>query len=188
MTIQGGLRPRAAGAGLVRATGSANRAGSAARVWFQWQRLLSERGNALVEFALVLPMMMIVITGLFSFGITLNNRLELTQAVGNGGQYLQLIHGNTTDPCRDTAAAVQGNATNLKGGNLNLTLTLTDNNGNSTVESGAASNFTCAGQQSKLVSGGSATVAATYPCTLFVYGLNLGNSCQLSAQVTEFEY
>lgn len=152
------------------------------------RRIRREDGNALVEFAIVLPMMMVVITGLFSFGITINNRLELTQAVGSGAQYLQLIRSSTSDPCKDVASAVRGNAINLHPGNLNLSVTLTDNNGNTTTQSGAAASFSCAGTQSSLVTGGTATVSATYPCTLLVYGLNFGNSCQLSAQVTEYEY
>lgn len=148
----------------------------------------SERGSALIEFYLVLPMMMVVVTGLFSFGVTLNNRLELTQAVGSGGQYLQTIRSSTQDPCKDVATAVLGSAVNLRPANLNLTVKAIDGSGNSTVESGPASTFSCAGAQTSLVTGGSATVAATYPCTLFVYGINMGNSCQLSAQITEFEY
>jgi Flp pilus assembly protein TadG len=148
----------------------------------------SEQGHAVLEFAFVLPMMMAVVTGLFSFGIALNNQLELTEAVGSGGQYLQQIQSITTDPCMDVATTVQRNATNLDAAHLTLTLTMADNSGNSTVESGPASNFTCSGAQSNLVTGGSATVAATYPCSLFVYGLHFKKACHLSAEVTEYEY
>jgi Flp pilus assembly protein TadG len=157
---------------------------------FEWMKAFRYRdgGHAVLEFAFVLPMMMLVVTGLFSFGIALNNQLELTQAVGNGGQYLQLMQSITTDPCNDVANSIQKIATNLNAANINLTLTMSDNNGNSTVEQGAASSFSCAGAQSNLVTGGSATVSATYPCALLVYGLNMGNTCQLSAQVTEYEY
>jgi len=151
-------------------------------------RCPAEQGHAVLEFAFVLPMMMAVVTGLFSFGIALNNQIELTQAVGNGGQYLQQIQSITTDPCKDVATTVQNNAANLNAANLTLTLTMQDNNGNSTVESGPASTFSCAGAQSNLVTGGTATVMATYPCSLFVYGLNFKNACQLTAEVSEYEY
>jgi Flp pilus assembly protein TadG len=141
-----------------------------------------------LEFAFVLPMMVAAVTGLFSFGIALNNQIELTQAVGSGGQYLQLIQSITTDPCKDVATTVANNATNLVAANLTITLTMQDNNGNSTVQSGPASTFTCAGSQSNLVTGGTATVTGSYPCSLLVYGLNFKNACQLTAEVSEYEY
>ncbi|MGB6689524.1 MAG: TadE/TadG family type IV pilus assembly protein [Terracidiphilus sp.] len=175
--------------GIVRFSGLRAQAGGYKRLPINRpNRCSSEDGHAVLEFAFVLPMMMAVITGLFSFGIALNNQLELTEAVGSGGQYLQQIQSITTDPCQDVATTVQRSATNLNAANLTLTLTMQDNNGNSTVESGPASSFSCAGAQSGLVSGGSATVAGTYPCSLFVYGLNFKNTCQLSAQVAEYEY
>jgi Flp pilus assembly protein TadG len=138
-----------------------------------------ETGNALVEFAFVLPMMMVVITGLYSFGVTLNNQIALTQATGAGAQYLITLRGNTTDPCADTLTAIQSAAPNLNTSALNLTVTM-----NGTAVSGKS----CAGQSSNLMSGQPVTVATTYPCSLLIYGLNLGSGCQLSAQVTEFEY
>ncbi len=138
-----------------------------------------EAGNAVVEFAFVLPMMAVVITGLYSFGVTLNNQIALTQATGAGAQYLQTLRGNTTDPCADTLSAMEGAAPNLRPSGLDVTLTM---NGT------AASGNSCAGQAGNLQQGQPVTVSATYPCTLMVYGLNLGSSCQLTAQVTEFEY
>ena len=141
--------------------------------------LAREAGNALVEFAFVLPMMMVVITGLYSFGITLSNQIALTQATGAGAQYLITLRGNTTDPCSDTLTAIQSAAPNLNTSALNLTLTM--NGASVTAKS-------CAGQSSNLMAGQPVTVSATYPCTLNIYGLNLGSGCQLAAQVTEYEY
>jgi Flp pilus assembly protein TadG len=124
-------------------------------------------------------MMMVVITGMFSFGIALNNQLELTQAVGAGAQYLQTIRSSTSNPCADTIGAIESAAPNLHAANISMTLTMSGT---------AVSGNTCAGDQSDLTQGGSVTVYASYPCNLFVYGLNLGTSCKLQAQVTEYEY
>jgi len=99
--------------------------------------------------------------------------------VGSGGQYLQTIRTSTTDPCAATIAAIEGAAPNLHSANISMTLTM-----NGTKVSGNS----CSGDQSDLVEGGSVTVYASYPCNLFVYGLNLGTSCKLQAQVTEYEY
>jgi len=157
----------------------ANTTKSSSRSGGRIRLLTGEAGNALVEFAFVLPMMMVVITGLYSFGITLSNQIALTQATGAGAQYLITLRGNTTDPCADTLTAMQGAAPNLRGSSLNITVT---SNGV------AATGSSCPGQADNLKQGQPVTVSATYPCTLMIYGLNLGSSCQLAAQVTEYEY
>jgi Flp pilus assembly protein TadG len=138
-----------------------------------------ERGSALVEIALILPMLLVLITGLCAFGVAFNNELTLTSAVGAGGQYLQLIRTSTTDPCADTLNAIESAAPGLNGSKISLTFNL-----NGTPASGNS----CAGDQSDLVQGAPVTITATYPCSLPIYGLNLGSGCQLSAKVTEYEY
>ena len=65
-----------------------------------------EKGGALVEFALVLPVLLLVVTAITTFGIALNNYLQLTEAVGIGGQVLSVSRGNTTDPCNIVSSAV----------------------------------------------------------------------------------
>jgi Flp pilus assembly protein TadG len=142
-------------------------------------RLRGEEGGALVEIALTLPVMLAVLTGIFSFGIAFSNQLSLTQAVGTGAQLLQQSRNSTTDPCKDTLTAISNAAPNLTKANISLTLTL---NGTSTTAS------SCAGSQSNLVEGQPITVAATYPCNLQVYGVKFVSACQLAAQVTEYEY
>ena len=141
--------------------------------------LLKGEGGALVEFAMVLPMMMMLITGLFSFGISLTNYVQLTQAVGSGGQYLATLRTTTSDPCADTLSAIKSAAPNFQSSKITLTLTM-----NGTAVTGS----TCSGDQSYLVQGSTAKVNAKYPCNLFVYGMNFGTGCQLQAQITEYVY
>jgi Flp pilus assembly protein TadG len=145
----------------------------------QLRRLLGNEGGALVEFALVLPLMMMLITGLFSFGIALTNYVELTQATGSGAQYLQTLRTSTSDPCADTLSAIMSAAPNFQSSKVTLTLTM-----NGTSVSGSS----CSGDQSYLVQGTSVKVNAKYPCNIFVYGMTFTNACQLQAQVTEYEY
>lgn len=140
----------------------------------------AEEGNALVEIALVLPVFLAFVTGIGSFAIALGNQITLIQATGSGGQYLQQLRNSTTDPCKDTITAIENAAPNLAPGSIGLTLTM---NGNTPVTGSS-----CSGKQTQLVQGASVTVATTYPCTLSVYGVKFANSCQLSAQVTEYEY
>jgi Flp pilus assembly protein TadG len=142
-------------------------------------RFRGEDGNALVEVAMVLPVFLAFVTGIGSFGITLGNQLTLIQATGAGGQYLQQIRTNTTDPCKDTLTAIKNSSPSLNSANIGLTLTM---NGT------AVTATSCSGDQSYLVEGAPVSVATTYPCTLSVYGIHFANSCQLQAQVTEYEY
>lgn len=140
----------------------------------------SEQGGPLIEFAFVLPLMMICLTGIFAFGVAIYNALVLTQATGSGAQYLQQIRLTTADPCADTLTAIENAAPTLRPAGISLALNI-----NGTAASGtscASSTATLQGAQGKPV-----TVSTTYPCTLAVYGLNFG-ACQLSAKVTEYEY
>lgn len=162
----------------VRAFGNVRRAGRGRgrlRRFFQ-----DEGGTALVEFTLTLPILVAVLTGIFELGIAFNNQLELTQAVGAGAQYLQQIRSTTADPCKDTMTAIKSSAPSLNASNITLTLTM---NGNSPV-----TGSTCSGDQSELGFLEPATVYATYPCNISIYGFTFSSACKLSAQVTEYEY
>lgn len=135
-------------------------------------------GSTLLEVALSLPLLLMVFTGIFAFAIAYNNEIVLTQGVGAGGEYLQLIRTSTSDPCADTLTAIKNAAPNLTGSNITMTITM-----NGVAESGTS----CSGAQSNLVAGVPVTVKATYPCKLPVYAIAFP-SCTLTAQVTEYEY
>jgi Flp pilus assembly protein TadG len=144
-------------------------------------RLRNSEGGALVEMALVLPVFMLVMTGIFSIGTAYSNQLTLTQAVGSGAQYLQQIRTSTTDPCSDTFTAIKNAAPGFSTANLNVTVTM---NGVTPTQTGNS----CAGAQTNLAEGTTVSVAATYPCNISVYGFKFSSSCLLNAQVSEYEY
>ena len=50
------------------------------------QRLRNERGQAMVEFALVLPILMALLLGIIQFGIVFNNYITLTDATRAGAR------------------------------------------------------------------------------------------------------
>jgi Flp pilus assembly protein TadG len=137
-------------------------------------------GQALIEMALILPALLILFTGIFTFGIAYMNQLTLTHAVGVGAQQLQLIRSSTTDPCQDTFNAIKAAAPTLQSANINMTITMGSNS--------PINQTSCSGKQTQLAQGTSNTVQASYPCNLAIYGRVFANSCTLSAQVTEFEY
>ena len=143
------------------------------------KRFGGEEGNSLVEFAIVLPMFLTVVTGLAACSITLANQLALIQATGAGGQYLQQIRTSTTDPCKDTLTAIEDAAPNLAPSSISLSINM-----NGQKESGSS----CSGDQSYLEQGTFVTVSTTYPCAFNIYAIKFTTACQLSASVTEYEY
>jgi Flp pilus assembly protein TadG len=146
--------------------------------------------------ALVLPILMVMLTGIFSFSVALYQKLQLAEATGAGGRAMALERGQN-DPCTDTANAIFGAAPGLAKANLNLSITLGPQSGG-TITSGTAQTYssgsngsapTCTaagvnGGSTALQPGWAATITTTYPCSLAVYGMNLG-SCQIGSSVTE---
>src|SRR5271169_6413403 len=73
----------------------------------------SERGQALLEFAYLLPILMILLLGMIAFGITLNNYLEMTNGATGGAQALAVSRGQTLDPCMTATAPFYATTPNL---------------------------------------------------------------------------
>jgi Flp pilus assembly protein TadG len=143
-----------------------------------------EDGGPLVEFALVIPMMLALFTGIFAFASAFNNQQTLTQAVGSGGQYLQEIRATTSDPCQDTYTAIKQAAPFLNPNNITLTFKL--NGTNYGPYTGSANS--CTAGTADLGPGDQVTITATYPCKLPIFNSSFGSSCNIGAQVTEYEY
>lgn len=146
--------------------------------WRNWLRK-GETGSALVEIALTFPILMTVITGIAAFGVGFNNQIVLTNAVGTGAQYLQLIRTTSTDPCKDTLTAMTNAAPSLKAANMSLSFTL---------DGTAVTGSSCPGDQTDLVQGQPVTVTVKYPCVLPIYATRFATGCQLTATATEYEY
>jgi Flp pilus assembly protein TadG len=158
---------------------------SAARGW-RWLRVrhgaAREEGGTLVEVAVVLPILLLIVTGIFTFGIALNNYIQLTDAVGISARLLAISRGQTTDPCTAASAAFYKAAPYLKTANLSFTFVL---NGTTYTGASCSSTSTTTGAAGNLVQGQPAQITVTYPCNLAVYGKNYAPSCSLTGQVTE---
>ena len=149
-------------------------------------RLRGERGSAMIEFALVFPVMMIVVFGLFSMGLMLNQYLELTDAVAVGGQYLADLRSNTSNPCSDTTTVIENAAPMLTAASMNFSYTITSGSGNSTTLNSFPNTTTCAAGAAELSPLEPVSVTVTYPCTLQVYNnANVLPGCTLTASITE---
>lgn len=142
-----------------------------------------EQGGSLVEFALVLPMMMVLITGMFSIGIALNNFMVLTNAVGAGARALSLTRGQTvpalagTDPCAYAIGIANNAAPSLQTGTITYSVVWTPTSG-----TGGTYSTSCAGVS--FGSGDTVKVQGTYPYTLMLYGLR-PSSLSITSQTSE---
>jgi Flp pilus assembly protein TadG len=147
------------------------------------RKVCGEEGAALVEFALIAPLMLMLTSGIFIFGIAMNNYLVLTQAVSVAARTLAANGGITLDPCATAYNAVIQAAPNLTPAKLSVSLTL-----NGTAESGnsCSSSSTTTGAAGALAGGTNATLTVTYPCVLVFYGNTSGaTGCTLTATDTE---
>lgn len=152
-----------------------------------------DHGGALVEMALVMPIMLAMLTSIFSFSVVLYQKLQLGESVSNAGRVMALERGDT-DPCATTANAIYAAAPALAKSSMTLTFTLGGTNSGGSVSGGTsyggtkgtAPTCTAAGNggTAALQSGWPAQIQATYPCSFFVYNTKLG-SCSVTTQVTE---
>jgi Flp pilus assembly protein TadG len=99
------------------------------------RRAWRERGAAAVEFALLLPLLMLIICGIIDFGRALNAQITLTQAARQGARLAALGSANVSSQTQSAATGLS-----------NVTVTVT------TCPSGATA-------------GTDATVKVSYPFT-----------------------
>ncbi|HEY3796797.1 MAG TPA: TadE/TadG family type IV pilus assembly protein [Caulobacteraceae bacterium] len=134
-----------------------------------------DSGAAAVEFGLIAPALLLILLSIIQFGITMNNYMELTDAVRVGGRTFS-ISGTTSTPLTTATSAIDAAAPNLTAAHITLTFKV-----NGTT---CATDTAC---QTALQAdaGETATIIATYPCTLAVMGNNFAPSCTLTSQTTD---
>jgi Flp pilus assembly protein TadG len=140
-----------------------------------------DSGQSLVEFALTLPVLLLVLTGITTFGLAMNNYLSLTEATSVGARQIAISRTQTLDPCAVGSSAVFASAPGFNQQKFNFTFTFNGVNYNGTS---CASSSTSTGAAGNLKQGMPATVSITYPCNLVAYNYNFG-TCNLQAQTTE---
>jgi Flp pilus assembly protein TadG len=142
-----------------------------------------DQGSALVEFAMLLPVLMLLTTGILIFGVAMNNYLQLTNAVSIGARTVAVSGGITLDPCAVASAAIANAAPNLTASKFTYSFNF---NGVTESTNTCASSDLNSGAAKALASGTPATVTATYPLNLSVFGNVFSlNNAVLSATSTE---
>ncbi len=127
---------------------------------------------------------MLIVLGIFKFGVSFNNYLTLTDAVRSGARQLALERGqggsDPSIPCSDSLGRVQSSASSLDQSKLTISVFPTPG---STYKWTSTTGTT--GSCGDLVSGNPATVTATYPCDATILGIDFAPGCKLSASATE---
>lgn len=136
-------------------------------------------GGSLVEFAVTLPLILLIMTGIFSFSTALWQKITLAEAMSVGGRLLAVDRGDV-DPCLTVTNAIRNAAPGLSPSNLVLTYSINGVNYGTGVT-------TCAGPSTgnvNMVQNGTATIWATYPISLTVYNYAASNMT-MSGKITE---
>jgi Flp pilus assembly protein TadG len=142
-------------------------------------------GQALLEFALLSPLAMLLVLGGIVFGVALNDYLVLNNATALGAQQLAISRKEATDPCAAVYTAVTNAAPNLAAANLTFTVAVGGTNYVSGVK--GSTNVTCSGTTDLTAydnneQGQSVSVTVTYPFTASFIGFG-SHSYTMSATV-----
>jgi Flp pilus assembly protein TadG len=139
--------------------------------------LKNEAGSPAVEFALIAPVLLMLLMGIIEFGIAINNYIELTEAARSGGRNLAISRTNgSSSPYTSTVSTIEGSAPSLTAGSITVSMTV---NGTS-----CSTDASCSSALSN-AAGDTAQVTATYPCSLSVMGVNFAPGCTLSAKTSD---
>ena len=85
-------------------------------------RTRDETGQTMAEFAIVLPVLCVLLFGIIQLGIVFNNYVTLTDAVRAGAR-TAAVSRNDADPTGATTTAVRASAADLNQSNLGVTVT-----------------------------------------------------------------
>jgi Flp pilus assembly protein TadG len=124
-------------------------------------RFRSQKGQAMTEFAIVAPILLLILMGIMQLGVVYNNWVTLTDAARAGARKAAVCRSGCS-PDATTAAtnAVKNSAANLNQANLGVTVTST------------------------WAQGADATVTATYPWAINVMGVVVASGT-MTATTTE---
>jgi Flp pilus assembly protein TadG len=132
--------------------------------------LRGDGGASAVEFAIILPVLLLVLLAIMRFGVVINNQIQIVAGTRASARVLSISRGNTT-AYSDSLVAFQNSAPNIS-----VTPTMTVN--------GTVCTANCATLLMG-ASGQAIKVSAAMNCNLTIAGFNFAPGCQLSSQTTE---
>jgi Flp pilus assembly protein TadG len=138
--------------------------------------LLGEDGAVIVEFALLAPVLLLLLLGIAQFGLTLNQYIMLWNGVGLGAMQFAISGGASSTPYTSTVNLIQQSAPTLNTADLKIT---------TTVDGTACTSDAACQAALQTNAGNPAEVSATYPCNLTIMGIDFFPSCTLTAEIIE---
>ena len=148
--------------------------------------IFGQSGSAIVEFALLAPVLLLVMLGTAQFGITLNQYVMLWNGVGAAATQFAISGGTSSTPASSAWTAITSAAPILTTKNLEMTLTVNGTNCVTSVSSTPTGTQDTACSSALAANPGNpAVVLATYPCSLTVMQYDFFPKCKLTAQITE---
>jgi Flp pilus assembly protein TadG len=127
-------------------------------------RIGREDGQAMVEMALILPILLTIILAIVQFGIAFNNYITLTDATRAGARKASVARF-TGDNGAAATAVVKQDATSLDPAKLSVSVTATNWN----------------------VPGSDVTVTASYPFSINILGVTVGSGTMTSTTKERLE-
>jgi Flp pilus assembly protein TadG len=157
-----------------RRPGACGRTGAPPRPRAHRSRVLrEERGQSLIEFALVMPLLLILVLGIIQFGFALHSYIALTDAVRIGARQAAVSRSINPESSRVPliVSKVEKAGVNLDKNKLTVTVTPWDpvNNVSGWVQSGDV------------------TVTGEYPYTINILGLTVFNGKITSRTIERVE-
>ena len=137
-------------------------------------KLRDVSGTALIEFGFVMPLLMMMIVGMFVFGVTIHDYISVTGAAEAGMLQLTVSRGDTT-PWTDTTNVIYAAAPTLLKANLTVSVS---------VNGTACTSDTSCVTALSTAAGLPASVTVRYPCKLKVLAVSYLQSCTVSATPT----
>ena len=156
----------------------------------------SERGAAALEFALIVPILLLVVFGVINFGFLLSQKASLANAVRAGARYGSVNAYTSTHTCKAVVDKVRDSAltiglTSAQRRNVVVTVSRVSPAGVATQicsgPSGADATVTvapCQNAAASLTDPDSLQVSASYPSSVLVPTPGLGSSLTVSATST----
>lgn len=132
-----------------------------------------DEGQSLVEFGLVAPVLLVVLTGIFSFGIILTQYEVLTDSVSAGARAFALSRLQSTpalaasDPCAYAISVLEASAPNLTASSLTFSISYTNNQGSSPATTSYTTS--CTGLAGNMNANDQVQITASYPVTPMVF-------------------
>ena len=141
-------------------------------------RRRDQQGASAVEFALVVPILLLLVFGVINFGVVMAQKASLSNAVRIGARYGSVNAYTTAHTCKAVVAKVRDSATTV-GLGTSTTVCTGPTGADATVTAAPCVNTTAS-----LTDPDSLKVSVSYPSGLLVPTPGLGRSVTLTASST----